>query len=118
MAQLGAGQIAEGAGESLPVLPTQLFEAVAVLALCAVLLFVFLRNWKSRPGLTTGCYLSGYACIRFGMEFLRGDMRDRVGALSIGQTVSLGLLFLGFTFVAVSLLRFRAKNCKLEGPTD
>ena len=118
MAQLGAGQIAESAGESLPVLPTQLFEAAAVLALFAVLLFVFLRNWKLRPGLTTGCYLSGYACIRFGMEFLRGDMRDRVGVLSIGQTVSLGLLFLGFAFIAVSLLRFRAKNCKLEGPTD
>ena len=117
-AQVGDGLISPSATASLPVLPTQLFEAAAVLALFALLLFVFLRNWRRRPGFTTGCYLLAYACIRFGMEFLRGDMRDRVGALSIGQTVSLGLLFLGFTFIAVSLLRFRAKNCKLEGPTD
>lgn len=118
MSQFGLGRIAEGAHGSLPVLPTQLFEAGAVLALFVVLLFVFLRNWKSRPGLTTGCYLSGYACIRFAMEFLRDDVRARVGPLSIGQAVSVGLFLTGIAFVAVSLLRFRVKNCKLEGPTN
>ena len=103
--------------QSLPVLPTQLFEAAAVLCLFAVLLFVFLRNWRKRPGFTTGCYLVGYACIRFCIEFLRDDMRQRVGSLSIGQTISIGLVFLGIAFILVSLLRFRAENCKIFGPT-
>jgi len=117
-AQVEGGLIPESAPASLPVLPTQLFEAAAVLCLFAVLFFVYLRNWKRRPGLTTGCYLVGYACIRFGLEFLRDDLRQRVGSLSIGQTVSIGLFVLGISFVLVSLLRSRAENCKIFGPTN
>ena len=117
VAQVDGGLIPETAQASLPVLPTQLFEAAAVLCLFALLLFVFLRNWKTRPGFTTGCYLAGYACIRFGIEFLRDDMRQRVGSLSIGQTVSIGLFALGISFMLVSLLRSRPENCKIFGPT-
>ena len=117
-AQLEAGRILQSAQASLPVLPTQLFEAAAVLSLFAVLMFVFLRNWKRHPGFTTGCYLAGYACIRFGLEFLRDDMRQHFGDVSIGQVISIGLFFLGITFVLVSLLRSRAENCKIFGPTN
>ena len=117
VAQVDGGLIPETAQATLPVLPTQLFEAAAVLCLFAVLLVVFLRNWKTRPGFTTGCYLAGYACIRFGIEFLRDDMRQHVGILSIGQTVSIGLFILGISFVLVSLLRSRPENCKIFGPT-
>ena len=84
----------------------------------AVLLFVFLRNWKQRPGFTTGCYLLGYACIRFGIEFLRDDMRQRFGEVSIGQVISIGLFVLGISFILVSVLRSRAENCKISGPTN
>ena len=118
VAQVEGGLIPETAQSSLAVLPTQLFEAAAVLGLFAVLLFIFLRNWKTRPGFTTGCYLVGYSCIRFGIEFLRDDMRQRVGNLSIGQTVSIGLFVLGISFILVSLLRSRAENCKIIGPTN
>jgi len=118
VAQVEGGLIPETAQSSLAVLPTQLFEAAAVLGLFAALLFIFLRNWKTRPGFTTGCYLVGYACIRFGIEFLRDDMRQRVGFLSIGQTVSIGLFVLGISFILVSLLRSRAENCKIIGPTN
>ena len=118
VAQVEGGLIPETAQSSLAVLPTQLFEAAAVLGLFAGLLFIFLRNWKTRPGFTTGCYLVGYACIRFGIEFLRDDMRQRVGFLSIGQTVSIGLFVLGISFILVSLLRSRAENCKIIGPTN
>ena len=117
-AQVEAGRILQSAQSSLPVLPTQLFEAAAVLCLFAVLLFVVLRNWKRRPGFTTGCYLAGYACIRFSIEFLRDDMRQRFGDVSIGQVVSIGLFGLGITFMFVSLLRSRAENCKIFGPTN
>ena len=117
-AQVGAGKILQTAQSSLPVLPTQLFEAAAVLCLFAVLLFVFLRNWRRRPGFTTGCYLAGYACIRFSIEFLRDDMRQLFGEVSIGQVVSIGLFALGITFILVSVLRSRAENCKISGPTN
>ena len=117
-AQVGAGKSLQTAQSSLPVLPTQLFEAAAVLCLFAVLLFVFLRNWRRRPGFTTGCYLAGYACIRFSIEFLRDDMRQRFGEVSIGQVVSIGLFALGITFILVSVLRSRAENCKISGPTN
>ena len=117
-AQVEAGRILQTAQSALPVLPTQLFEAAAVLILFAVLMFVFLRNWKRRPGFTTGCYLAGYACIRFSIEFLRDDMRQRFGDVSIGQVVSIGLFCLGITFMFVSLLRSRAENCKIFGPTN
>ena len=118
VAQVEGGLIPDTAQSSLAVLPTQLFEAAAVLGLFAALLFIFRRNWKTRPGFTTGCYLVGYACIRFGIEFLRDDMRQRVGILSIGQTVSIGLFVLGISFILVSLLRSRAENCKIIGPTN
>lgn len=117
-AQVGAGLIDSSAPASLPVLPTQLFEAAALLCLFAALMFVFLRSWKRRPGFTTGCYLAGYACIRFCIEFLRDDMRQRFGEVSIGQVVSIGLFVLGITFILVSLLRSRAENCKIFGPTN
>ena len=117
-AQCGAKLIPESAPASLPVLPTQLFEAAAVFCLFVVLLFVFLDNWRKRPGFTTGCYLAGYACIRFGLEFLRDDLRQRFGTMSIGQVISIGLFVLGISFMLVSLLRSRAENCKISGPTN
>jgi prolipoprotein diacylglyceryltransferase len=46
-------------------------------------------------------YLIGYAIIRFGMEYLRGDPRAAVGPFSISQTISLALLFAGLTLLAV-----------------
>ena len=103
--QLNAGQISSSAAASLPVLPTQLFEAVAVLALFAVLLWLYRRFAQTRPGLVTGCYFVGYAFVRFGLEYLRGDPRAAVGPLSISQTISLGLLAGGFSLMVVAFSR-------------
>ena len=89
--QMNAGLIASTAQKSLPVLPTQLFEAAANLLLFAVL-FAFFRRFKRG---TTALYLIGYALIRFGIEVLRGDPRAAVGPFSISQTISLALLAIG-----------------------
>ncbi len=93
--QLHRGLIDSSALRSLPVLPTQLFEAAALLALFAVLLAVYLKKRR----FTAGIYLIGYAAIRFGLEYLRGDPRADVAGLSIGQTISLGMALLGALFI-------------------
>jgi len=90
---------------SLPVLPTQLFEAAAVFLLSLALLALYLRFARTRPGLVTGSYLIGYACVRFGIEMLRGDPRAAVGPFSISQTISLGLLICGSAFIAIAFRR-------------
>ena len=80
------------------VLPTQLFEAAALLMLFAALLWLWRRRWR-RPGLVFGAYLAGYAVIRFGLEILRGDPRAAVGPFSISQTISICMLLAGVVFV-------------------
>ena len=81
------------------VLPTQLFEAAALLALFAFLYVLYRRGRRY----TAGAYLVGYAVIRFGMEFLRGDPRAAVGPLSISQTISIGLAALGAVLLALDV---------------
>ncbi len=103
--QLSAGLIKSDASAALPVLPTQLFEAFAVSLLFLALFLLYRRFWKSRPGFVTGCYFVGYACVRFGIEVLRGDPRAAVGPFSISQTISLGLLLVGGAFIAVAFRR-------------
>ena len=81
------------------VLPTQLFEAAALVALFAALMALGRRGARERPGLVTGAYLIGYAVIRFGIEYLRGDPRAAVGPLSISQAISVGMVVVGVVFI-------------------
>ncbi len=86
--------IAQDAAESMPVIPTQLFESAANALLFVALYRLYPRRHRQR-GLITGCYLVGYATLRFMIEYLRGDPRMAVGPFSISQTISIGLLVLG-----------------------
>lgn len=88
--------IDSSARTSLPVLPTQLFEATALLALFAVLYFAYRRCRRH----TAALYLVGYGAIRFGLEYLRGDPRAAVGPFSISQTISIMMITLGASFFA------------------
>ena len=88
------------------VLPTQLFEAAALLALFGLLMYVWHRrstvpSAPSRTGAGTilGLYLCGYAIIRFGIEYLRGDPRAAVGPFSISQSISIGMVIIGACFI-------------------
>ncbi len=89
------------AKESLPVLPTQLFEAAALFALFAILLFMY-RKFK---GYTAAAYMIGYSVIRFFMEFLRDDPRPEMYGLSSAQNFSIFLFVLGLGFLAWSIAR-------------
>ena len=87
------------------VLPTQLFEAAALLVLFAALLAFRYRKTFMRgfgEGTLTGLYMIGYGAIRFGIEYLRGDPRAAVGPFSISQTISIALVAAGLAFLGIS----------------
>ena len=106
--QAQAGLIPWTATASLPVLPTQLVEATALLSLFAALLFAYRRFHAALPGVSTGCYLVGYAAIRFSLEYLRGDPRAAFCGLSIGQILSLLIFSAGLSFIMVAFFRKKA----------
>ncbi len=103
--QVNRGMLSHDAAAALPVLPTQLYEAAAVFCLFLAMYFLHKRFHATRAGLVTGAYLAGYACLRFGLEVLRGDPRAAVGPFSISQTISLVMLFSGFAFISVAFFR-------------
>lgn len=82
-------------GNSLPVYPTQLFEA-AFETLLALVLIVFRKKLKKY---NVEIYLIAYGVFRFLIEFLRGDDRGATGMyLSPSQFMCL-LLFVAATFL-------------------
>ncbi len=92
-AQLTAGLITADAGTSLPVHPTQLYEALFGLTLFAVLMS---RSGRRLPrGLSLFVYFAAYSLFRFSAEFLRGDDRGLLLGFSFPQVFSVGLLILG-----------------------
>ena len=86
---------------SLAVLPTQLFEAAALLAVFAALVALYRR----RKAFTTAAYLASYGALRFFIEFLRDDERPSAWGLSSAQIVSLALVAAGAAVFAWSMRR-------------
>jgi phosphatidylglycerol:prolipoprotein diacylglycerol transferase len=83
-----------GSTATMPLHPTQLYEAAGELAILACLL-VFSR-YKRFSGQVAGLYLVLYALMRFAVEFARGDMfRGGLVGLSTSQLVSIPLLLVG-----------------------
>lgn len=87
-----------------PLFPVQLLEAVLLVALSGVLLWALLKGWVLFRLVLL--YFCSYAIIRFGLEFLRGDLeRGFKAGLSTSQWVSLMIVFL-----AVCYKRYRCKR--------
>lgn len=110
--QVDAGAIPATAARSLPVLPSQLFETALNLAVFAIMLGLFRRPGR-RPGALAAAYAMLYAAARFAVEFSRADERLHVGALSIGQVISI-VLFIGGL---AATLRLRAKGRSQQSAT-
>lgn len=87
-AQFRAGQLAHEMMASLPVHPTQLYEAFACLAVSAFGLFVVTPR-KRFDGQVFLTFVLLYAVARFGVEVLRADDRGGMWLLSTSQLLSL-----------------------------
>lgn len=75
------------APNGVPLLPVQLFEATGNLALCVILVLLFVRSTMIS---LSGIYLSAYGAMRFALEFFRGDAtRGRILIFSTSQWISL-----------------------------
>jgi phosphatidylglycerol:prolipoprotein diacylglycerol transferase len=94
--------------QRLPRHPSQLYEALCE----GVLLFLVLRTLERRsvaggwyrPGLLTGAFLSGYAIIRFALEFTRqpdAQLGLVLGPFSMGQVLSSAMAVAGVVMLGV-----------------
>lgn len=113
--QLHQGLLGPDALVSLPVWPVQLMESVGLAILCGLLLFAA-RN-PTRKGVQFSFYLMGYSLLRFGLEFLRGDVERGVfGAfgfsLSTSQIISLVLFGVG------AVILFTARKREIQESTS
>lgn len=82
------------APNGVPLFPVQAMEAAADLVLFSVLVWILWRQKDNGgpPGVFE-IYLAAYACIRFLLEFLRGDsVRGHWGWFSTSQWISLIIL--------------------------
>lgn len=77
--------------ESLPVHPTQLYEAVGALIIAAIAYFV-IRPRKQFDGQVFVVSMIMYAVVRFMLEFIRRDERGGLIGLSTSQLVAIGIV--------------------------
>lgn len=101
------GLLFEPSEVSLPVHPTQLYEALGCLLIFAVGVLV-LQPRKRFDGQMMLFFLGGYALLRFGLEWLRDDDRGALLGLSTSQWI--GVAILGLVAWAWPRLRARAEN--------
>ncbi len=105
--QLREGLISAGALRSLPVLPSQLFEAGLNFIIFIVMLLLFRRRHR-HPGSQVAAYMMMYSVARFILELSRADERLHFGWFSISQAISIGLFTAG---AALALgIAYHAKN--------
>lgn len=98
--QFAAGEVS-GYGPSLPVHPTQVYDALLSLALYAVLTAVYRRT--KFDGQVFSLYLMGYAAARSFVEVFRGDytMEHLHGGLTPAHLVSMGIFVGGAVLYVV-----------------
>lgn len=106
-AQLASDMIPSNATNSLPVHPTQIYEALFGIILFTVLLL--LRRKNSTVGLLFFIYFGSYAVFRFFIEYFRGDDRGLLFSLSLPQIFSIVFFIVGFLGV-VHVYRRRLLN--------
>lgn len=94
----------------VPCHPTQLYEALAYLALFGLLMWMYWRkNAEERPGLLFGVFLTWLFAARFLIEFVKNPQEafEADMALNMGQLLSIPFIIAGVALIAVALVRPR-----------
>ena len=89
---------------NVPLHPTQLYEALPMMLVFALLAFSF--NRRKFVGQQLCLYLLLYSVLRFNVEFFRGDPRGTIGILSTSQVISI------LAFVAALVIYFLRRDVK------
>jgi phosphatidylglycerol---prolipoprotein diacylglyceryl transferase len=92
--------------ESLPVLPTQLYEAIGCLAVSALCVFV-VHPRKRFDGQVFCVSMIGYSAVRFALEYLRADERGAFLFFSTSQWISVAIVI-----ASIALWMYFAKSAK------
>lgn len=98
------------AARDIPCHPTQIYEALAYLALFVLLMWMYWkRNDEERPGLIFGTFLALLFTARFFIEFLKNDQEafEADMVLNMGQLLSIPFILVGVFFVIRALRRPR-----------
>jgi phosphatidylglycerol:prolipoprotein diacylglycerol transferase len=98
-AQVQAGLLDPLAELSLPVHPVQIYLSLKGLLLFVVCSALWKRSFP--PGVLFGVYWVMFGVVRFVIEFFRGDVsRGFIGALSVGQVMSLTIVVVAGAMLA------------------
>lgn len=100
---LAAALITGDALRSLPVHPTQLYEAALLLP--AIWLLLRVRRRRHAAGVVALSGFAAYGLIRFGLEFLRADSRLIAGDLTIPQLTSAAILIMALVLLGPVTVR-------------
>ena len=98
----------------VPVLPTQLYEAIALLAISAVCMFV-IHPRKRFDGQVFCISMIAYSVVRFFLEYLRADERGELFWFSTSQWV--GIAIVAFMIVLWVRLAKHARE-RMSAPLD
>ncbi len=101
-------------GETLPMHPTQIYEALCYFALFGLLLWMYWkRNAEERPWLITGVFFVGTFLPRFLIEYVKQvqvdseyEMISRYG-MNMGQVLSIPFILLGIGLIIYAFSRPR-----------
>lgn len=106
------GFIFQRAGETQPMHPTQIYEALCYILVFLILLWLYFKRDAGRkhPGLMFGVGLIGIFVARFVIEYIKNDqvgfeegMRSAIG-MNMGQLLSIPFVVIGIVLVVVGLL--------------
>lgn len=95
-------------GQTLPMHPTQLYEALAYFALFALLMWMYWkRNAQTRPWLITGIFFLWVFTSRFLIEFVKNPQESWEAdmVLNMGQLLSIPFILFGIGCIIYSLVK-------------
>lgn len=92
--QIDSGLLGDGAEFSLPIHPTQIYHSLIGLVLFGLMTWYW-KKWKHKPGVTFFSYWILYCCMRFVLDYFRGDeARGFVGPLPVPQIMAISIVLL------------------------